>query len=87
MLLAWRERGSDQVFDASQASDGMLRVIALVSLLLQPEETLPDVLILDEPELGLHPYRHNCGGWVDRRCVKKYSSGSGHTINGTGRLF
>ena len=56
MLLAWRERGSDQVFDASQASDGMLRVIALVSLLLQPEETMPDVLILDEPELGLHPY-------------------------------
>ena len=56
MLLAWRERGSDQVFDASQASDGMLRVIALVALLLQPEETLPDVLILDEPELGLHPY-------------------------------
>ena len=56
MLLAWREQGSDQVFDASQASDGMLRVIALVSLLLQPEETLPDVLILDEPELGLHPY-------------------------------
>ena len=56
MLLGWRERGSDQIFDASQASDGMLRVIALVSLLLQPEETLPDVLILDEPELGLHPY-------------------------------
>ena len=56
MLLAWRERGSDQLFDASQASDGMLRVIALVTLLLQPEETLPDVLILDEPELGLHPY-------------------------------
>ena len=56
MLLAWRERHSDQLFDASQASDGMLRVIALVALLLQPEETLPDVLILDEPELGLHPY-------------------------------
>ena len=56
MLLAWRERDSDQLFDASQASDGMLRVIALVALLLQPEETLPDVLILDEPELGLHPY-------------------------------
>ena len=56
MLLAWREQDSDQVFDASQASDGMLRVIALVTLLLQPEQTLPDVLILDEPELGLHPY-------------------------------
>ena len=33
----------------------MLRAIALVTLLLQPEETLPDILILDEPELGLHP--------------------------------
>ncbi len=29
---------------------------SLVMLLLQPEENLPDVLILDEPELGLHPY-------------------------------
>ncbi len=56
VLLAWRERGNDQIFYASQASDGMLRIIALISLLLQPEESLPDVLILDEPELGLHPY-------------------------------
>ena len=56
LLLAWRERNSDKVFDASQASDGMLRVIALITLLLQPEGDLPDVLILDEPELGLHPY-------------------------------
>ncbi|MDE2718918.1 MAG: AAA family ATPase, partial [Chloroflexota bacterium] len=55
LLLVWRERNSDQVFDVSQASDGMLRVIALVALLLQPEKSLPDVLILDEPELGLHP--------------------------------
>ena len=56
LLLAWRERNSDQVFDVSQASDGMLRAIALVMLLLQPEESLPNFLILDEPELGLHPY-------------------------------
>ena len=56
LLLNWRERNSDQVFSVSQASDGMLRVIALVTLLLQPEQDLPDVLILDEPELGLHPY-------------------------------
>ena len=56
VLLMWRERDSDQVFDVSQASDGMLRVMALVTLLLQPEENLPDVLMLDEPELGLHPY-------------------------------
>jgi predicted ATPase len=56
VLLRWREIGSDQVFDVSQASDGMLRAMALVALLQQPESDLPAVLILDEPELGLHPY-------------------------------
>jgi predicted ATPase len=56
VLLAWRERGSDRVFTASQAADGMLRILALVALLQQPESDLPDVVILDEPELGLHPY-------------------------------
>ncbi|MGH9721208.1 MAG: AAA family ATPase [Bryobacteraceae bacterium] len=56
LLLRWRESGNDLIFSASQAADGMLRVMALVSLLLQPERGLPDVLILDEPELGLHPY-------------------------------
>jgi len=56
LLLRWREIGSDHVFNVSQAADGMLRVMALVALLQQPERDLPDVLILDEPELGLHPY-------------------------------
>jgi predicted ATPase len=59
VLLGWRERDSDRIFNASQAADGMLRVIALVTLLLQPERGIPDVLILDEPELGLHPYAIN----------------------------
>ncbi len=71
LLLAWRERGSDEVFDVSQASDGMLRVIALVMLLLQPEEDLPDVLILDEPELGLHPYAINVVGGLIRAVSTK----------------
>ena len=62
LLLNWRERDSDQVFSVSQASDGMLRVVALITLLLQPEQDLPDVLILDEPELGLHPYAINIIG-------------------------
>jgi predicted ATPase len=56
ILLRWVERGSDRIFGPAQAADGMLRVMALVALLRQPEEDLPDVLILDEPELGLHPY-------------------------------
>jgi predicted ATPase len=55
VILQWRERGTDLVFGAHQASDGMLRVMALVALLLQPEDELPSVIILDEPELGLHP--------------------------------
>ncbi len=54
--LRWMESGSDMVFGAGQASDGMLRAMALVALLLQPVEHLPPVIILDEPELGLHPY-------------------------------
>ncbi len=71
VLLSWRERNSDQVFDVSQASDGMLRAIALVTLLLQPEEDLPNVLILDEPELGLHPYAINViGGLISAASLK-----------------
>ena len=66
ILLGWRERNSDLVFDASQASDGMLRIIALITLLLQPVQDLPDVLILDEPELGLHPYAINVIGGLTR---------------------
>ena len=56
VLLQWREIGSDHILSAAQASDGMLRVMALVALLEQPNANLPDVVILDEPELGLHPY-------------------------------
>ena len=55
VLLQWRERGSEEIFAASQASDGMLRLFALITLLCQPTDTLPAVLMLDEPELGLHP--------------------------------
>ena len=56
VILQWREPGSDVVFSAHQASDGSLRWFALMALLLQPDDRLPNVLILDEPELGLHPY-------------------------------
>ena len=56
ILLRWQERGTDCMFSASQASDGTLRCLALITLLLQPVGDLPSVLIFDEPELGLHPY-------------------------------
>ena len=56
VLLQWQEKGTDTVFSASQASDGLLRTMALIALLSQPKERLPSVLFLDEPELGLHPY-------------------------------
>lgn len=52
--LEWQERGSDAYFDANSLSDGTLRFICLATLLLQPE--LPSLVLLDEPELGLHPY-------------------------------
>ena len=56
ILLEWRHRGSDTYFNASSLSDGSLRFIALATLLLQPESLRPTVILLDEPELGLHPY-------------------------------
>lgn len=51
--LEWREKGSDAYFNGVALSDGSLRFICLVTLLLQP--TPPPVILLDEPELGLHP--------------------------------
>ncbi len=51
--LEWQHEGSDAYFDASSLSDGSLRFICLATLLLQP--SLPSVVLLDEPELGLHP--------------------------------
>jgi predicted ATPase len=54
--LEWRHKNSDQYFDASSFSDGTLRFIALATLFLQPEDQMPSVILVDEPELGLHPY-------------------------------
>ncbi len=53
--LEWRHKGSDAYFDASASSDGTLRFVALATLFLQPESLRPSVILLDEPELGLHP--------------------------------
>jgi len=52
--LEWTQRGSDYPFLVTQLSDGTLRFIALTTALLQPNP--PATILLDEPELGLHPY-------------------------------
>lgn len=53
--LNWREKNSDFLFGPHQISDGSLRFMALSVLLMQPPEYLPSVIVIDEPELGLHP--------------------------------
>ena len=55
VLLRWRAKWSDKSFGAHLTSDGSLRFFALVTLLNLPPNMLPDVIMLDEPELGLHP--------------------------------
>lgn len=55
--LEWRHRDSDAYFDAHSLSDGTLRFICLTTLLLQPQP--PGLILLDEPELGLHPLAIN----------------------------
>ena len=54
VLLEWRQTNSDYPFHPSQISDGTLRFICLAVVLLQPNP--PSTILLDEPELGLHPY-------------------------------
>ncbi len=55
IILNWRQKDSDQIFGPHQLSDGTLRAMALATLLQQPVDALPGLIIVDEPELGLHP--------------------------------
>ncbi|MDX9709434.1 MAG: AAA family ATPase [Trichloromonas sp.] len=52
--LLWKDRYSDLLYYPYQLSDGTIRFICLATLLLQPEPA--STLIIDEPELGLHPF-------------------------------
>jgi predicted ATPase len=51
--LRWKDKYSDTIYGVTDLSDGTIRFIALTVLFLQPN--LPDTIIIDEPELGLHP--------------------------------
>ncbi len=53
LRLQWTDKYSDVVFGSNDLSDGTLRFVALSILFLQPK--LPHTIIIDEPELGLHP--------------------------------
>lgn len=67
--LRWKHRGSDAYFDANDLSDGTLRFICLATLLLQPG--LPSMILLDEPELGLHPHAIELLGALMRSVATK----------------
>lgn len=54
LRLLWRDKHSETIYRPTEFSDGTLRFIALVVLFMQPN--LPQTIILDEPELGLHPF-------------------------------
>jgi predicted ATPase len=51
--LEWKEKGVDDYFGPAALSDGTVRFMCLSTLLLQPD--LPSLILIDEPELGLHP--------------------------------
>jgi predicted ATPase len=69
IMLEWQDKNSEMVFNANDLSDGSLRFICLATLLLQPE--LPSLILLDEPELGLHPSAITLLGSLIRKASKK----------------
>ncbi|MEZ8025429.1 AAA family ATPase [Vibrio sp. 1F255] len=67
--LLWKQSDSDYPLWPSQLSDGSLRFICLVTALLQPNP--PSTIIIDEPELGLHPYAITLLGALLRSASKR----------------
>ena len=55
-ILRWRAKSTDQTIGAHLTSDGSLRCFCLLTLMNLPDEMLPRIILLDEPELGLHPF-------------------------------
>ncbi|MCP4698683.1 MAG: AAA family ATPase [Gammaproteobacteria bacterium] len=70
--LEWTESGQDIPFTASALSDGTLRFICLATVLLQPGEFMPDTILIDEPELGLHPYAITVLGALVKSAAEKH---------------
>ena len=83
LRLLWRQRGMESTLGPDQISDGTLRFMCLATLLLQPSP--PSVVLLDEPELGLHPFALNLLGELIRsassRCQILCSTQSSALVN------
>ena len=71
IVLRWRQKGSEDILNASQLSDGTLRFICLATLFLQPKELQPATIIVDEPELGLHPFAINIFADIVRKASQE----------------
>lgn len=69
--VEWTEKGEDVPFKAHLLSDGTLRFICLATVLLQPEQFQPETILIDEPELGLHPFAINLLASLLRSTSKK----------------
>src|SRR5690606_33874990 len=70
--LEWTEAGEDVPFTASALSDGTLRFICLATVLLQPEVFMPAAILIDEPELGLHPFAIAVLGGLMKAAAEKH---------------
>lgn len=80
ITLEWEEEGSDMYLNTQNFSDGTLRMIALTTLLLQPNP--PSTIIIDEPELGLHPFAINkLAGLIKKASAKSQVIISTQSIN------
>ncbi|KIA82529.1 ATPase [Flavobacterium sp. AED] len=84
--LEWTEiNHPDILFNASHFSDGTLRFIALATLLMQPN--MPEVIIIDEPELGLHPVAINTlAGLIKKASAKSQIIISTQSVNLVGNF-
>ena len=85
-ILCWKDRGFPMVkFNPNQLSDGSLRFIALITLLLLPQEMLPEIVLLDEPEIGLHPKAlvllHGIIKQASKKCQIVLTTQSGTFVN------
>ena len=53
LTLEWHIEGNNEPFDLNEMSDGTVRMLFWAVILHSP--ILPSLLVIDEPELGLHP--------------------------------